>query len=209
MNICCKYIYYKPIIWRNGWVIKHDELGRKKWYDQSFGRKRKRTDKDLGDNTRLLEGLEEEGDGAGGENNDGELKDEEGEGVLEGVVPLPYPIRRDHRRRIAHDAELRYPIFAPTTDQDRRIPRHCCLWSSSSKPAGYDLLSERLNRRRRRRDRGDVLCICFFFSFLVLWAKGLGIWRGGVEWVDKVKVKEGSQGGLLLWAIYWPSFLVN
>lgn len=62
----------------------------------------KNTYKDLGDDARLPEGPEKEDEGTGGDDHKGELQDEEWEGELEGVVPLPYPIRRYHRRRIAH-----------------------------------------------------------------------------------------------------------
>lgn len=41
---------------------------------------------DLSDDPRLSQGLEEEDEGAGGENNKGELKDEEREGKFQRVV---------------------------------------------------------------------------------------------------------------------------
>lgn len=66
----------------------------------------KNTDEDLGDDARLPEGPEKEDEGAGGDDHQGELQDEEWEGELEGVVPMPYPIRGYHRWRMAHHAIL-------------------------------------------------------------------------------------------------------
>ena len=66
-----------------------------------------RTNYDFVDVSGLVQEAEEVDGEASGEDDEQELEDEEGDGVVEDALAVPDAVHRDHRRRVAHEGGRR------------------------------------------------------------------------------------------------------